>query len=85
MLAMSEGLKEMGIKTRESEDSLTIVGGEPCKAVIDPHRDHRIAMAFALLGLCTGEVKIIDAECISKSYPSFWDDLRSLGAEVIAS
>lgn len=85
MLAMKEGLKKMGIVTRESEDSLTIRGGELRNAIIDPHRDHRIAMAFAVLGLCTGEIKIVDAECVGKSYPSFWEDLRSLGAEVIAS
>jgi 3-phosphoshikimate 1-carboxyvinyltransferase len=82
--AMSEGLKEMGIETRESENSITILGGRPRKATIDPHRDHRVAMAFATLGLCTDEVKIIDAECVGKSYPSFWHDLRSLGGDVTA-
>jgi 3-phosphoshikimate 1-carboxyvinyltransferase len=84
VLAMSNGLKEMGVKTRESNDSLTISGGELRKATVDPHRDHRIAMAFAALGLCTDEIKIVDAECVGKSYPSFWKDLRSLGADVIA-
>jgi len=82
--AMSDGLKQMGIKTEESEDSFTINGGKPCKAVIDPHRDHRIAMAFAVLGLGT-EVTILDAECVGKSYPSFWSDLQSLGARVKAA
>ena len=84
VLAMSNGLKQMGIETRESEDSLTIRGGRPRNAIIDPHRDHRIAMAFAALGLCTDEVTIVDAECVGKSYPSFWRDLRSLGADVTA-
>ena len=83
VVAMSNGLKEMGVKTRESHDSLTISGGEPRKATIDPHHDHRIAMAFGALGLCTDEVKIVDAECVGKSYPSFWKDLRALGADVI--
>jgi 3-phosphoshikimate 1-carboxyvinyltransferase len=81
---MSNGLKQMGIETRESENSLTIWGGKPHSAIIDPHRDHRIAMAFASLGLCTDGVTILDAECVGKSYPSFWQDLRSLGAEVAA-
>ena len=84
VLAMSNGLKQMGIETRESENSLTIWGGKPHSAIIDPHRDHRIAMAFASLGLCTDGVTIVDAECVGKSYPSFWQDLRSLGADVIA-
>jgi 3-phosphoshikimate 1-carboxyvinyltransferase len=82
VLAMRDGLREMGIETRETENSFTIHGAKPCGARVNPHRDHRIAMAFAALGLCTG-VTIRDAECVSKSYPSFWDDLRSLGAEAM--
>ena len=84
VLAMSSGLREMGIRTVESGDLLTIRGGSPHKAVINPHRDHRIAMAFATLGLCASEVTILDAECVGKSYPSFWSDLESLGAKVTA-
>lgn len=84
VLAMSNGLKQMGIETRESEISLTIRGGKPRNAIINPHRDHRIAMAFAALGFCTDGVTIVDAECVGKSYPSFWRDLRFLGARVIA-
>ena len=83
--AMSDGLKQMAIGTEESEDSFTIHGGKPRKAVINPHRDHRIAMAFGVLGLCTEEVMILDAECVGKSYPSFWSDLQSLGARVTAA
>jgi 3-phosphoshikimate 1-carboxyvinyltransferase len=82
VLAMRLGLKELGIRTVEPEDSLVVHGGKPRKAILNPHHDHRIAMAFALLGLCTNELTIVDAECISKSYPSFWSDLESLGAEV---
>jgi len=51
VLAMSNGLNKMGIETHESTNSLTIRGGQPRSATIDPHRDHRIAMAFAALGL----------------------------------
>jgi len=82
VLAMSKGLNSMGIKTVESEDYLVIHGGRLLGAVLDPHRDHRIAMALAVLGLCADEVTIVDAECVAKSYPSFWSDLQSLGAEV---
>jgi len=81
VLAMKDGLKQMEIETRETENSFTIHGGKPRGATVDPHHDHRIAMAFATLGLCTDGVTIRNAECVSKSYPSFWDDLRSLGAE----
>jgi 3-phosphoshikimate 1-carboxyvinyltransferase len=84
VLAMGNGLRQMGIDTHESENSFSVRGGKPHSAIIDPFRDHRIAMAFALLGLCTDEVTIVDAESVGKSYPSFWQDLRSLGADVIA-
>jgi 3-phosphoshikimate 1-carboxyvinyltransferase len=80
--AMSDGLKQMGIKTEESENSFVINGGKPRKAIINPYQDHRIAMAFGVLGLCSEEVTILDAECVEKSYPSFWSDLQSLAAMV---
>jgi 3-phosphoshikimate 1-carboxyvinyltransferase len=83
--AMSEGLNQMGIKTHESENSFTIHGGKPQRAIINPHRDHRIAMAFGILGLCAEETSIIDSECVGKSYLSFWSDLQSLGGKVSAS
>jgi len=84
VLAMSNGLKRMGIETRQSENSFTIRGGTLRDAIIDPNRDHRIAMAFAALGLRTDEATILDAECVRKSYPSFWQDLQCLGADVKA-
>ncbi len=80
--AMVEGLRQMNIQTTESEDTFLIHGGKTRKATIDPHNDHRIAMALGLLGLVTEEVTILDAECVGKSYPSFWSDLQSLGARV---
>ena len=83
--AMSEGLGQMGIETHESEDLFTIHGGKPHKAIINPHRDHRIAMAFGILGLCAEETTIVDSECVEKSYPSFWSDLQALGGKVSAS
>jgi len=80
--AMSEGLRLMGIQTQESEDTLAVQGGKMHKATVNPHHDHRIAMAFAVLGLSTEEVTITDAECVGKSYPSFWYDIQLLGASV---
>jgi 3-phosphoshikimate 1-carboxyvinyltransferase len=71
----------MGVKTESSDETMTIHGGMPEGAVIDPHDDHRIAMAFGVIGLVArGETTIKDAECVSKSYPDFWGDLEALGA-----
>lgn len=81
--AMTEGLKRMGVRTALDEDTLTIEGGKPKGSSISPHQDHRIAMAFTVLGLAAdGETIIMDADCVSKSYPGFWDDMESIGAEI---
>jgi 3-phosphoshikimate 1-carboxyvinyltransferase len=80
--AVAEGLKNMDILVDEEPDSLTIVGGTPRGAVIDSKGDHRIAMAFSLLGAVAGETIIEGAECVSKTYPEFWDMLTLLGGKV---
>jgi len=72
----------MGIKVEEEANRLTIVGAKPRGSVIDTKGDHRIAMAFSILGLVAGETIIDDAECVSKTYPEFWDTLKSIGGEV---
>jgi 3-phosphoshikimate 1-carboxyvinyltransferase len=78
-------LRKMGADIAVDEDSLTVKG--PCKlhgADIDPHNDHRIAMACAVAALgAEGETLIRDAECVKKSYPRFFIDLSSLGANVV--
>ncbi len=80
---MVEGLSRMGVKTESSDETVIIHGGVPKGAVIDPHDDHRIAMAFGVLGLAArGETTIEDAECVSKSYPDFWEDLENLAARI---
>jgi|TARA_B100001971_G_C18260260_1_gene586116 3-phosphoshikimate 1-carboxyvinyltransferase len=80
--ALREGLTRMGIKVIEETDSLTIIGSEPNGSIIDSQDDHRIAMAFSILGAVTGETTIDGAECVRKTYPEFWDVLKSLGGKV---
>jgi 3-phosphoshikimate 1-carboxyvinyltransferase len=77
-----EGLERMGIKIGEEANRLTIAGAEPKGSVIDTRSDHRIAMAFSVLGSSVGGTIIDDAECISKTYPEFWDILESIGGKV---
>ena len=59
---------------------LVIRGGKPLHgAVIDSHKDHRIAMTFAIAALAAeGETEILDADCVDISYPAFYEDLRRL-------
>ncbi|MBI4187017.1 MAG: 3-phosphoshikimate 1-carboxyvinyltransferase [Chloroflexi bacterium] len=80
--AVREGLERMGIKVVEEKNRLAISGGWPRGSVIDTRGDHRIAMAFGILGLAAGDTAIQDAECVSKTFPGFWETLKSLGGEV---
>lgn len=84
LAAISTELKKLGAEITIDENSLTIKG--PCKmhgGEIDSHNDHRIAMACAAAALgAEGETKILNAECVGKSYPTFFRDLKVLGAKI---
>jgi len=80
---MKKGLERMGANIHVDSE-VTIKGSPLSGAVIDPGGDHRIAMAFGILGLVAdGETVIEDAECVAKSFPRFWDRLKELDCEVI--
>jgi len=80
--AVKEGLERMGIKVTEEENRLMVTGSAPRGSVIDSQNDHRVAMAFSILGSVVGETTINDAECVAKTFPQFWDILKSIGGEV---
>ena len=80
--AVREGLERMAIRVVEKKDRLIISGSEPKGSAIDSKGDHRIAMAFSILGTVAGETTIDNAQCVSKTYPEFWDHLISIGGEV---
>lgn len=81
--SIEDGLQRMGIKTKSKKECLTIVGGTLHGAEIDTYNDHRIAMSFAVAGLCAkGNTVINDAQVVNKSYPDFWNDLKKLGADI---
>jgi 3-phosphoshikimate 1-carboxyvinyltransferase len=52
--------------------------------VVDSFNDHRIAMAFAVMGSAIGNTTIINAECVKKTFPNFWNALKDVGAEIKA-
>ena len=85
LLSLYLELTKMGARIAVNEGTLTVSG--PCVlkgAKVDPHNDHRIAMACAVAGLgASGETCIQNAECVRKSYPNFFIDLRALGVDVI--
>ncbi|MFZ1617820.1 MAG: 3-phosphoshikimate 1-carboxyvinyltransferase, partial [Flavobacteriales bacterium] len=51
----------------------------------DPQGDHRMAMSLAPLALVCNAITILHPEVVAKSYPGFWEDLRSLGFSVECS
>ena len=77
---MVRNLSAMGADITETEDGMIIHGGKPLHgAVIDSKLDHRIAMTFAVTGLCAeGETEILGAECVNVSYPDFYEHIKSL-------
>ena len=81
--AMAEGLQRMGLKVKNNPGRLSITGGKPKGTIIDSKNDHRIAMAFSLLGTVIGNTVIEQAECVAKTYPEFWDVFKKLGGKVV--
>ncbi len=83
---LGAGLASLGLAVETGTDSLRIAppsaapGTGPVE--LDPRGDHRMAFAFALLGLVRGGVLVRDPSCVAKSWPSFWEDLERLGARV---
>ena len=79
LTALKVEMEKLGARVEITENSLELINsGDIKKGVeIDTYNDHRMAMAFAPLSLKTS-ITINNAEVVSKSYPSFWDDLSRL-------
>lgn len=75
-------LRKLGANVQERPDELIITPQKIYKSnvVLDPHHDHRLAMAFTVFGLRYG-VRIKDMQCSHKSYPGFVRDMSALGAK----
>jgi len=78
--ATVKNLRAMGAEVEEFEDGLRVSGRSKLRGTtIDPHGDHRIAMAFSVAGLIAeGGCEIKDAECVAVSFPEFFDLLDSV-------
>ncbi len=78
LMAPVNELRKMGIAAEFSGDTLKVTGGSPKGADIKTYDDHRMAMSFAVAGLRTQGVNILDAECVNKSFPNFWEVFEKL-------
>lgn len=84
LAAMKSVLESFGIASSVGEDTFTVYGGEPVALTpVESFGDHRIAMSAAVLStVAEGVATIIGAECVAKSYPSFFEDFAALGGIV---
>jgi len=78
--AVVSNLRAIGATAEELTDGMRIVGSDrPLSGKVITHGDHRLAMAFGVLGAASGNsIEMDDRECVSVSYPGFWDDLAKV-------
>ena len=83
--ALLDEFTKIGAKIRVVNDAIEVEGGEKLRgAELNPHGDHRIAMACIISALeAKGTSVIRGVECINKSYPNFLRDMKVLGADII--
>lgn len=75
-------LRNLGAAVDIVGETLTVLPGQYHGCTIDSAGDHRIAMAAAIAATAAdGPVTILGAECVSKSYPAFWQEFRRLGGQ----
>jgi 3-phosphoshikimate 1-carboxyvinyltransferase len=81
LAAAATELRKLGAEVEENEDGLRIVppaAGPRSGVEINTYDDHRMAMAFAMVG----DVVILDPDCVGKTYPEYFRHLERLGMVV---
>ncbi len=76
--AVAKELQKIGCKVEEGSDYMIIIPNKLNGAEIETYKDHRMAMSFAVAGLFIEGIKILDPDCVSKSYPNFWKDFSKI-------
>lgn len=71
-------LRRCGVQASETADGMLIDPGQPVGATVHTYDDHRIAMAFAVLGLRVPGIVIDEPGCVAKTFPGFFDVLDGL-------
>lgn len=75
-------LRSLGAQVEITNDTLTVYPSQYSGCTIDAVGDHRIAMASAIAAtVANGPVTILGAQCVAKSYPSFWEEYSRLGGK----
>lgn len=76
--AVVRNLRAIGVDAEQRPDGMVVRGTRaPLSGNVETHGDHRIAMAFGILGAMPGNsIDIVAPDCVAVSYPAFWSDLR---------
>lgn len=81
--ALENELHKLGFVVTDRDNDVMIYDGTRCpqeaNPVIATYEDHRMAMAFAPFALLNGSIDIDNPKVVTKSYPSYWNDLRQIG------
>lgn len=84
--ALVNEMRKLGFVLDDSIPGTLIWNGERCEAMqdieIDTYDDHRMAMSFAIASYIYPQLKIKSSEVVTKSYPTFWEDLLKVGFEI---
>ncbi|TCD61393.1 3-dehydroquinate dehydratase (3-dehydroquinase), partial [Steccherinum ochraceum] len=85
--AMIDQLAKFGVETRELDDGLEIYG-KPISELqegtsIHCYDDHRVAMAFSVLGAIIKDTVIEEKRCVEKTWPNWWDDLENKASSIV--
>ncbi|MFV2039732.1 MAG: 3-phosphoshikimate 1-carboxyvinyltransferase [Acidimicrobiales bacterium] len=73
-------LQRLGIDATDDGDGFSVLPGAPQPATVQTYGDHRIAMAFTVLGLMAPGVRIANPQCVAKTFPEFFDTVDALRA-----
>ncbi len=84
--ALVENFRSLGFAVEELDDGLEIEGSDrPVRGEVDAYDDHRIAMAFAILGALPGnDITIRNRDIVDVSFPGFWNALGRLAPRASA-
>lgn len=82
--ALQKELSKMGVHIKIDKQSIRMGGSniQQSNNPLSSYNDHRMAMSLAPLALATDGIIIEDIEVVSKSYPTFWDDLKKVGFDI---
>lgn len=82
-IVLQKEFEKLGVPIRIEEDEMIIPGGRLRGGLANSNNDHRIAMALAITALASpNPIEIGQHQCVAKSYPDFFNDLRKIGGGI---